>query len=190
MKKLGLVTVAVAAFALAAFASAALAMEPATYSFDISRTYYAPFTSAHCGIPVYITADGSVEITLFYDQDGNVVREIDRAPGFTDTFFSPATGQSFTVHSPFVAMYDYGAGATLGGPATITLVGTEGDAGGPGTAVTAGRVVIPGVVIGFSPEGIPLVDPAGEPTSQSGTFPDFLTVGLPERCAALGGSVQ
>jgi len=184
MKKLGIVA---AVLAFGAFAASASAAAPATYSLDISRTYYAPFTSAHCGIPVYITADGSVEITLFYDQNGNVVREIDRSPGFTDTFFSPATGLSFTVHSPFVAMYDYGAGATLGGAATITLVGTEGDAGGPGTAVTAGRVVIPGVVIGFSPEGIPFVDAAGEQTFH-GTFPDFLTTILPQRCEALGGT--
>jgi hypothetical protein len=70
------------------------------------------------------------------------------------------------------------------------MVGSVGGAGGPGTDVTAGRVVTPGVVVGFSPEGIPFVDPAGDPTFEAGRFPDVLTVGLPERCAALGGSVQ
>jgi hypothetical protein len=39
-------------------------------------------------------------------------------------------------------------------------------------------------------KGIPEVDVSGDAISESSVFPDYLSVGLPERCAALGGSVQ
>lgn len=187
MKRLGIV---LAMLVFGAFASTAAAAPPAMYSFDISNTHYAPFTSAHCGLPVYITDSGTVKVTVFYDGNGNIVREIDTIPGGTTTFFSPATGLSFTERGSTVAIYDYGSGATINGPATVAVVGFQGDAGGPGTAVIAGRTVLPGTVTSFSPEGIPNVDVTGEPISQNGVFPDFLTTVLPERCAALGGTLQ
>jgi len=185
MRKLLLFAVLGGALALA---TTAFAAPPSHFSFDNSASGYAPFTSAACGVPVYITTTGTFDITLYYDASGSVVREIDRVPDGTTTFSSPATGKSFTIRGSSVAQADYPGGAVLGGPAIVSFVGFQGSGGGPGTSVTAGHLVWNGTVDDFSPEGIPLVDFGGDPIFAAGTFPDFLTVQLPERCAALGGT--
>ena len=171
-----------------ALAATAYAAPPRHFSFDNSASGFAPFTSAACGTPVYITVTGTYDVTLYYDANGNVVRELDRIPDGTTTFSSPATGKSFTIRGSSVTEVDYHGGATLGSPAVVRLLGFQGSGAGPGTSVSAGQRVWNGTVDDFSPEGIPLVDFGGDPIFAAGTFPDFLTVQLPERCTALGGS--
>lgn len=89
-----------------------------------------------------------------------------------------------------MATFDYGSGAAIGSTAVITLTGLQGPAAGAGSPVTAGYQRLTGTVFAFSPEGVPVVDFNGPVTSQHGLWPDFFDVVLPERCEALGGSVQ
>ncbi len=184
--------VALTAAAVAVFASPAAAMEPTRLSSDVTGTFFLPFTSAHCGIPVYLSQEGTAEVTLFYNESGQVVRELDRVVGASITFFSPAdqpggTGKSFTIIGSSVTMVDYGAGATISSPATITFVGFASSATGPGSDVSAGQQVITGTVVGFTAEGLPIVDTAGATPIQHGHFVDFSVV-FPQRCEALGGT--
>jgi hypothetical protein len=176
---------------LAAPATAA-GMAPTRLSFDVTATFFASFTSAHCGIPVYISQEGTAEVTLFYNESGQIVRDLSRVIGGSITLFSPSdqpggTGQSFTIIGSSVTMVDYGAGATIGSPATITFVGFAGSATGPGSDVSAGQQVITGTVVGFTAEGVPIVDTAGGTPIRHGHFVDFSVV-FPQRCEALGGT--
>lgn len=170
------------------------AAPPQQLNIPIHDSFYAPFMSAACGVPVTITIDGVAHITLRRNDAGLVVKEHDVLTSFTAVFASPValggTGKSFTNRSPSVTTYDYGSGAAIGSTAIVTLTGMQGAAAGPGSSVTAGYQRLTGTVFGFSPEGIPLVDFNGPVTEEHGRWPSFLDVVLPERCTALGGSVQ
>ena len=184
----------VAVCAAAVGVAVANAAPPQQFAIQVHESFVAPFMSAACGVPVTITLDGVSRVTLTRNSSGLVVKEHDVLSSFTATFESPlalgGTGQSFTNHSPGVATFEYGEGAALGSTAVITLTGLQGPAAGAGSSVTAGYQRLTGTVFAFSPEGIPIVDFDGPVTSQHGAWPDFFDVGLPERCEALGGSVQ
>jgi hypothetical protein len=191
MRKLAvLAAVCVAALA----AGSAAAAGPEHLVIPVSDSFPAPFLTDACGIPVQIELSGTAHITLERNASGLVAREHDVLSSFTATFSSPlslgGTGRSFVNRSPSVATFDYGSGATLGSTASITLVGLAGAAAGAGTSVTAGYLHQTGTVVDFSPEGVPIVDFDGPVTAQHGVWPDFFDVGLPERCAALGGTLQ
>lgn len=190
MRKLALLaTICVAAVA----ATGAGAAAPEHLTIPIHATFYAPFLSNACGVPVRITIDGVARVTLQRNDAGLVVSEHDVTSSFTAVFESPVdlggTGLSFTNRSPSVATFDYGTGAAIGSTAQITLNGLAGFAAGPGSTVAAGLQRLTGTVVAFSPEGIPIVDFDGPVQIQRGRWPDLDLV-LAERCAALGGSVQ
>jgi len=191
MRKLALFAAVCAAAVVAAGASAA---PPEHHAIQVHDSFVAPFMSEACGVPVTITLDGVARVSLTRNVGGLVVREHDVLTSFTAVFESPlalgGTGLSFTNRSPGLATFDYGEGAAIGSTAVITLTGLQGPAAGAGSSVTAGYQQLTGTVYGFSPEGIPLVDFDGPVTSQHGVWPDFLDAVLPERCEALGGSVQ
>jgi YD repeat-containing protein len=191
MRKLALLAATCAA-ALAATGAGAAAPEHLTV--PIQDTFYAPFMSDACGVPVTITLAGTARVRLERNDAGLVVREHDVMPSFTAVFESPTdlggTGRSFTQHSPGVATFDYGAGATIGSTAVVTFTGLAGQAAGPGSAVSAGLQRLIGTVAAFSPEGIPIVDFDGPILAEHGSWPSFFDIGLPQRCEALGGSLQ
>jgi hypothetical protein len=190
MRKLALLAATCAAAIAATGASAAA---PEHYTVPIQDTFFAPFMSAVCGIPVTITIEGTAHVTLWRNDAGLVVREHDVASSFTAVFRSPTelggTGLSFTNRSPGVATFDYGSGATLGSTALVTLTGLAGPAAGPGSTVAAGFQQFTGTVFAFSPEGIPIVDFPGQPLVQHGTWPPVDDV-FAQRCEALGASLQ
>ena len=166
---------------------------PERLTIPIQATFYAPFMSDACGVPVTITIEGTAHVLLQRNDAGLVVHEHDVASSFTAVFESPTdlggTGRSFTNRSPGVATFDYGAGAAIGSTAAITLTGLAGHAAGPGSAVTAGLQRLTGTVVAFSPEGVPIVDFDGPVTVQHGRWPVFDLV-LAQRCEALGGLLQ
>ena len=190
MRKLALLAAIVAA---AVTASGAGATPPEQFAIPIQDSFDAPFMSAACGVPVTITIEGTAHVRLVRNDAGLVVHEHDVLSSFTAVFESPlalgGTGLSFTNRSPSVATFDYGSGAALGSTAVITLTGLAGPAAGAGSGVTAGYQRLTGVVYGFSPEGIPLVDFNGPLLAEHGRWPGFDVV-LPQRCEALGGSLQ
>jgi hypothetical protein len=191
MRKLALLAAVCAAVVST---GSAVAAGPDHVVIPVSDSFLAPFMSDACGIPVAIELSGVLHVTLERSTAGLVVREHDVLTSFTATFSSPlelgGTGLSFTNRSPSVATFEYGSGATIGSSASITLVGLAGPAAGPGSSVTAGYQQLTGTVVDFSPEGVPIVDFDGPVTAQHGVWPDFFDVGLPERCAALGGTLQ
>ena len=190
MRKLALLaTIVAAGFA----ATTAVAAGPEHVTIRVQDSFYAPFMSSACGVPVTITLDGVSHTTLWRNAAGLVVRERDVLSSFTAVFESPTalagTGLSFTNRSPGVAEFDYGSGAAIGSTAVITLTGNGGPAAGPGSERTAGYQRLTGTVYAFSPEGIPIVDFDGPVLEQHGRWPVFDVI-LAQRCAALGGSLQ
>ena len=190
MRKLALLAATCAA---AVAASGAGAAAPERLRIPVEDTFFAPFMSSACGVPVTITIEGTANVLLQRNDAGLVVREHDVLSSFTAVFESPTelggTGRSFTNRSPGVATFDYGDGATIGSTAVITLTGLAGPAAGAGSLVTAGLQRLIGTVFAFSPEGVPIVDFDGPVLIEHGTWPEFDLV-LAQRCEALGGSLQ
>lgn len=153
MRRLALL-LAIAALPVA-LAATASASPPTRLSFKVSDTFYAGFTSAYCGFDIYRTISGTINVTLFEDQNGALVSETDTGPDFKETFYAPSTGKTFSDPGFVTAHTTYAGGATIGGTATQTLTGLLQNATGP---ADAGRIVLRGVVVGFDPDGIPLVD--------------------------------
>jgi len=158
----------------------ASAVEPTRIEFDFDRVVFAPATSAACGFAVYHHDVGTGRIVLFSDAGGVVVRELDQELS-TSTWFSPDTGRSFMFPNP-ARLHTFYEGNDVGDAALAILTGLETAA--PGT-VTAGLVVIPSVVTGIGPFGIPDVDQVAAATRR-GTFPGADEL-VAARCAALAG---
>jgi hypothetical protein len=121
-----------------------------------------------CEFPVTISIQGTLLVTLVYDQEGEVVREIDRFQGGTITYSSANGSFSFPI-SPTI--FDYGEGAEIGSEVTVKLVGLEGHAPGFISSDAGIIIFLHGVVVGFDEEfgGIPIVD-FGEPDIFHGHF--------------------
>lgn len=177
-----------ASLALFVFSVCAAAMPPTRISFEFDVTFPSDFLTDACGIPVWVHEQGAGTTTLHYDSDGQLVRELDTlAPGVTVTIFSPVelggTGMSFTdvTHAP--STFLYADGTDIGDTAIVILNGVQ-RTSGPGNPRLVGRQVYEGVIIDFTPEGVPVVDPVNL-ISESGQF-DVAAV-LQARCAALSG---
>ena len=136
MRKLALLAATLAAAVAATGAGAAA---PEHYRVPIQDTFFAPFMSGACGVPVTITIEGTANVLLQRNDAGLIVREHDVLSSFTAVFESPTelggTGRSFTNRSPGVATFDYGDGATIGSTAVITLTGLAGPAAGASSLV-------------------------------------------------------
>jgi hypothetical protein len=125
---------------------------------DISNSFQSPLLSGACGFPVTVTVSGALDETLIYNDAGLVVRQIENTPAATATFSSPYGSFSFPEASSSV--YTYPGGATSGSTANFTSSGLLRFGLVPGFGVSnAGiDIVANAVVVGFTPEGIPLVD--------------------------------
>ena len=112
--------------------------------------------SEQCGFDVFIDVVADLQVTLVYNKSGLIVREIDRAGGGTVTYRSPDTGKSFSFPvGP--SQWDYGAGAVVGSPVTVSFTGLFGHV--PGAIPSdAGLFRFLGVVEGFDEFGIPEVE--------------------------------
>jgi hypothetical protein len=156
----------------------ASAVQPNRIEFEFDRVVFAPATSAACGFAVYHHDVGTGRIVLFSDAGGVVVRELDQELS-TSTWFSADTGRSFTFPNP-ARLPTFSEGNDVGDAALAILTGLETAA--PGTVI-AGQVIIPSVVTGIGPFGIPDVDQVAAAT-RHGTFPGADEL-IAARCAAL-----
>jgi hypothetical protein len=142
--------------------SPAVQAAPTThFTFDIDVTFFAPGTSAFCGFPVYRSDKGTVNVSLFYANDGTLKREDDSAVNFTTTWFSPATspggtGKSISTGAPATLHTEYPEGAFVGAPAILKLTGMQSKT--PELAAQAGIQSGTGVVLAVDPGGAPLTD--------------------------------
>jgi hypothetical protein len=163
------------------------AAPPVRTSFEFDDTFPSDFLTAARGVPVYVHVRGAGTATLFYDKVGtHVVREFDILPkGLTTTIFSPVdqggTGKSFTDVTQSPTTFNYPEGAEIGKPAIVTINGVQ-RTSGPGTPRIVGRQVYEGVVIGFTPDGVPIAEPLAL-ISEAGQFD--LTAVIEARCAKL-----
>ena len=138
--------------------------------------------TAACGFDVFDVLAGNVDATLFYDQSGTLIREIDTFPATTIGFAAPSTGKSIVSASPSLLITDYTGGGELGTAAVARLTGLQIRLQ-PGV-MFARRQVFEAVVVDHSPEGIPDIMFTNL-ISESGNFfsGDFAGV----VCAALSG---
>src|SRR5262245_26779803 len=162
------------------------AAPPTRIQFEFDETFLSGPLTAFCGVPVFIHVVGAGTTTLHYDKSGALIREFDAmAPGLTTTIFSPlgagGTGKSFTDVTRAVSTFLYPEGTEIGDPAIAIFNGVQ-RTSGPGNPRIVGREVYEGVIVGFTPDGVPIVDPVTL-ISQSGQF-DLAAV-LQARCAAL-----
>jgi hypothetical protein len=134
--------------------------------------------TAACGFDVFDVGAGNVDTTLFYDQSGTLIREIDTAPSFTFSFAAPSTGKSIGSRAPAVLTTDYASGGAVGTAAVASLTGLQLMLA-PGVIFT-GNQVFDAVVVDHSPEGIPIIAFTNL-ISQSGNFfsGDLAGVGCP-----------
>ena len=123
---------------------------------DIDETFEADFFTEACGTPVLVSNEATLNVTLVYNREGLLVREIDPSGGGKVTFSAPETGRSFSF--PFATtIIDYGTGAQVGSTFTAKTAGLLGHV--PGfIASDAGQVIFTGVVFGFEENGSPLLD--------------------------------
>ena len=164
----------------------ATSVPPTRIEFSFDETFPNGFLTAFCGFPVFVHIEGAGTTTLHYDRNGQLVRELDTlATGATTTLFSPValggTGGSFTetTHAPSTFLYPNGA--DIGDTALIILNGVQ-RTSGPGGPRIVGREAYEGIIIDFTPDGVPVVDLVGV-MSQSGQF-DLGAV-LQARCDAI-----
>ncbi len=135
-----------------------------------------------CGFDVFFGGAGNVNVTLFYDQSGTLIRETDTFPATTLSYTAPSTGKSIVSASPGLLITDYTGGGADGTSAVGRVTGLQFMVQ-PGVMLT-GRQVFEAVVVDHSPEGIPEIELTNL-ISQSGNFfsGDFAGV----VCAALSG---
>ena len=147
-----LLGIACAALLMAASSSATARQVHVT----IDNHFQDPFLTEACGVDVFVDVVADLQVTLVYNSDGLVVREIDRAGGGTVTYRSPDTGKSFSfAFQP--SQWDYGSGAVVGSTATVSFTGLFGHVPGR-LSSEAGLFRFLGIVTGFSEEGIPEVE--------------------------------
>jgi hypothetical protein len=173
---------AVAGAVVAAAPGSAVAAAPDRASIDISDSFVDDVLSEACGTEVAVTLTGTAEITLWRNTRGLVVRELDRFPKARVTWTASGTGRTVTTRFDAVSSWDYGSGAVLGGPVTVTAHGLFFRIPGVTSAV-AGREVAVGSVDAFD-NGIPIVDRA-EQVLRVGHDPEFDFVDA--MCEALTG---
>ena len=122
----------------------------------IDDSFTDEFWTETCGTEVVISTEGTLNVTLFYNEQGLIVKEISPSGGGTVTFSAPETGNSFSFPLQ-TAIIDYGAGAQVGSTFTAKFVGLFGHV--PGLiASDAGQLIFSGVVFGFDENGIALLD--------------------------------
>jgi hypothetical protein len=175
----GLVAAVVSTLALGvALGGHASAAAPIKVSNPVDFTTLAPFTSATCGFDVYQHLVGTFTATAI-TKSGAVVKEIDGAHHARLTWFAPSRGTSYSYPLNSPVKYYYPQGATLGAPAIFTIYGLSEKV--PGAPAAAGPAVFNGVVVDFSPDGIPLVITDPEPVKIRGSGGPTVQ----DRCAAL-----
>ena len=158
----------------------AQAATPEQLSIDISES----FPIEGCDTELVVTITGSVNVTLFRNSAGLVVRELDQTPASVVTFSSPETGRSFSFPNSLAATHDYGDGAQAGSTVVLTLRGLLGHVTGH-IASDAGTVTLVGVVEGFDEFGVPLVDFPDPPIRETGNREPGEDIG-DAFCEALG----
>ncbi|HJW48688.1 MAG TPA: hypothetical protein VJ726_04665 [Candidatus Limnocylindria bacterium] len=133
-----------------------------------------------CGFEVRAHFEGDTHFIVFFDRDGNIIREVDTAPSFKTTVYAPSTGKSYTSTSPAVLTQFYTNGAVVGSPVIAVITGLVERI--PGVDLDGGRFVFNAVVIRHDAAGVPIIQFTSEISS---TGPDLEGSIAAARCAAV-----
>jgi hypothetical protein len=131
--RLALVALALAGVASLSAASADAAAPQQTV-ISINNTFT---VNDICPFPIVESAQGTLRIIDFVDQNGNTTREVDITPGFRITF--SANGVTLTTVSPSLAHITFNDDSE-----TLAITGLSGHISIPGqgtVALSAGRIV-------------------------------------------------
>jgi hypothetical protein len=132
--------------------------QPARHvTLNIEDIFVVPFWTEACGTTVVVTIEGTLHVTLLYNEEGLIVKEIDPASGLTVTFSAPQTGNTFS-YPAGTAIFDYGAGAQVGSTFTGKFVGLFGHVPGLIASDAGLTIFTGGVVEGFDDFGIPVLN--------------------------------
>jgi hypothetical protein len=173
---------AVPALVVALAVPTASADPPDRFVFVDDFTFQSGFLTAACGTPVFISLNGTLQITLRTAKDG-VLHETDVFQNWPITTSAPDFGTSYSFKfGP--GFFEYPDGVYIGAPSIVTFLGVDSNI--PGLHAVAGRTVIVGEVIDITPEGVPIVDTSGPLLSEVGNHEDPAVVRAAV-CAALTG---
>jgi len=106
-----------------------------------------------CGTDVYWEAGGLIDMKVWFDANGDAVREIDTFPTYSVTVLAPATGNSITSPQPAQYIFEYLPGAEIGSYVEITANGLYFKVGG---LKSTGHYVMYGHVIDYMEDNIPI----------------------------------
>jgi hypothetical protein len=166
--------------ALFVFQIGASASPPLVETGHYDDTVLLPGATARCGFPIYGRFQGDFRATVFYDNGGNIVREVDTFPMATVTVYAPSTGKSYTSASPAVLITTYTDGASIGSTAVASLNGLFEKI--DGVDLDGGRFVFEAVVDGYDTAGVPQITFVREISSVGPDLDAFIGV---QRCAAM-----
>lgn len=152
------------AWAGGATARPADALPPRHVSQTVNLTFPIDYYTQQCGVTAWSTLTGQLDATLFTDQSGTVVREVDTQPGTTETFSSSA-GRSFSFPVAATLVTSYPDGSGIGSPAVVSGDGLSGKI--PGVPADAGRITIQATVVELTDQGVPITA-FGPVTSMNG----------------------
>jgi hypothetical protein len=145
----------------------------------IAVSFVDPFLTGVCGYEVTFTLTGTASVTSVYNDAGLIIREVDTEPAARLTFSGNGNSLSYPGSSQ-ILVTSYPEGATIGAPAQTIETGMFQKA--PGSIPNAGPDIILGHVVGFTAEGVPIVE-FDETLASHGPRPDFVAA----ICAALDG---
>lgn len=121
---------------------------------QIDFTFRSGSASAVCGFDVFIHIEGTGQAVLFYDRNGNIVRENDSAPDLKMTIFAPSNGNSWTFALSATLHTFYTDGGAIGSTGTAVLTGVVQRF--PGAGIDTGRTVFETLVYDVTDEGLPV----------------------------------
>ena len=177
--RLGLVPAVIVA-ALFVLQLGASASPPLQETGHYDNTMLLPGATRACGFPVFGRFEGDFRSTVFYDNNGNIVREVDTFPTARITVWAPFTGKSYTSASPAAQHIDYTDGASLGSSAIVSLTGLLEKI--DGVDLDGGRLVFEAVVDGYDAAGVPHIHFVREISSNGPDLDAFIGA---QRCAAV-----
>jgi hypothetical protein len=154
MKRLLIVGLAAAA-AMFAVAGDADAAPPRIETTDVNVSVVDFYFTQRCGFEVRFFNIGTFKATLFVDETGTIVREIDTFPGDNAGWSSPSSGRSIVFPNGAVLVTDYPNGTALGSAVTTTGHGLSAKI--PGIPADAGTAVFAGHIAFIDPNGVPIV---------------------------------
>jgi len=146
--------------------STASAAELTRISIPVDSSAPSPLLTSACGFDVSITQVGTLKATVFHDQSGAIIREIDTQPGTQLILSSSTTGKSFSFLFSSTFRNEFPNGTAPGSEAVVTATGLGDKV--PGIPADARQIVFANAPVLFvNSSGVPIVD-FGPQSSSSG----------------------